>query len=823
MNHRIQLGQVNCTVMFVDLEGSTQLKYEGASEEEVVKLVEHLFCLISDKCRGAEAKKFTGDGAMIVFPHATGCNSRSTALEAAKGIIQGVDRGNVRFQWPKRAHVRIGIASGNCYVLSRVGALEVCGSTVDLAARLCSEADRDEILLDGITKSESKLPEHRFAVCSRRLSLKGVPLLKKSTDFFHLKIVRLHSPTKNDSFSSGLLALYADRRTLARDLPLPKLLYLTAPRSEVLLAGRTLVKWTELRSELLHVAKTKLVKFNFLLSSLEASRCLGKEQQQEIKRDLPRATEFFACLQEACPKYFEFRITEYPILDGVTCAYIRLPGYEQDKKEPGHLIVQQDINAAAGDAKASLMFGCTCKKPGHSVDNSCMAHGLRRRTSILYDMASKWHREGTSDELRALLLEHTEELPSRRNLPTRYLGRLEAVFRSLDENNANVPPPLSVHLQVTGRCNTQCVMCQHFLEKRKPELSLDDWKHVFTSMADFGVRAAVFSGGEPLMREDLPALLKGACDKKLRVGLLTNGMMDETARVREKEIITAIKTYANWVAISIDGTEADDLKIRRSPKTERTEVLRRFCRDLEDMRDRLSATVTLQRQNIGMDIRSACEFANSLGIRHINFKFATGAIRALADPPEYLLDKADLDQFISFLWNDRLPQEQGNNLAYLRRCFANGVFDAEDVIQGVPVYSLYREKRKMGFRCFTPFLFAFVDADGSIYPCCHLFRDNHGNDRQSMAFRRKYSIGNLTRENLKDVWRGSKYSSFRSSVKQIDPDVIFPCGECTRHCQHNRALNRLYEIYKKSPNSWNARVNALRSERLVGVDEEVWF
>ena len=45
------------------------------------------------------------------------------------------------------------------------------------------------------------------------------------------------------------------------------------------------------------------------------------------------------------------------------------------------------------------------------------------------------------------------------------------------------------------------------------------------------------------------------------------------------------------------------------------------------------------------------------------------------------------------------------------------------------------------------------------------------------------------------VWNGPAYVAERRRLAEIRPTGDFaPCGECTRHCQHNVALNKVYDI-----------------------------
>ena len=131
---------------------------------------------------------------MLIFSRGTdGC---ATALRIAQNIIQRVDRENLRFasfEIP-RIHIRIGIATGRCYEIGGLKQIDIIGSAADLAARLCAEVEPDSILIDEGTKSNSNWSADNFIPCTRRLSLKNVPLptnKRRREVFYTLKTERI--------------------------------------------------------------------------------------------------------------------------------------------------------------------------------------------------------------------------------------------------------------------------------------------------------------------------------------------------------------------------------------------------------------------------------------------------------------------------------------------------------------------------------------------------------------------------------------------------------------------------------------------------------
>lgn len=106
---------------------------------------------------------------------------------------------------------------------------------------------------------------------------------------------------------------------------------------------------------------------------------------------------------------------------------------------------------------------------------------------------------------------------------------------------------------VTQRCNLRCVHCYAHSKDLiyENELNTEEGKKFLDNLADFKVPVVLFSGGEPLVRKDLPELAEYAVQKGMRAVISTNGTLinPEMARIL-KEI------GLSYVGISIDGMES---------------------------------------------------------------------------------------------------------------------------------------------------------------------------------------------------------------------------------------------------------------------------
>jgi 12,18-didecarboxysiroheme deacetylase len=105
---------------------------------------------------------------------------------------------------------------------------------------------------------------------------------------------------------------------------------------------------------------------------------------------------------------------------------------------------------------------------------------------------------------------------------------------------------------VTQRCNLKCVHCYaHAKDKTfDNELSTAEGKRLLDDLADFGVPVILFSGGEPLVRKDLPELAAYAVQKGMRAVISTNGTLISPQMAR-----TLKEIGLSYVGISLDGME----------------------------------------------------------------------------------------------------------------------------------------------------------------------------------------------------------------------------------------------------------------------------
>ena len=113
--------------------------------------------------------------------------------------------------------------------------------------------------------------------------------------------------------------------------------------------------------------------------------------------------------------------------------------------------------------------------------------------------------------------------------------------------------PYLIALNLTERCNLACAHCyldaKVLKEGAVDELGTDELKRVLGEIAEIGPEAmVVLTGGEPMLRRDLPDLARHASELGLMVVVGTNGMLLRPDRISELQ-----QAGVAGIGISVDS------------------------------------------------------------------------------------------------------------------------------------------------------------------------------------------------------------------------------------------------------------------------------
>ena len=331
-------------------------------------------------------------------------------------------------------------------------------------------------------------------------------------------------------------------------------------------------------------------------------------------------------------------------------------------------------------------------------------------------------------------------------------------------------------IEITFRCNARCRMCPLYgehrdtesrvaLPKHRKELSTSQVQTVLEQCGQMGTRDLQFTGGEPFLRDDLPALIGFAKQMGMKVGVITNGSV-----LSDERAYAISAAGLDWLHISLDGPGEVHNSIRRVPNM--------FARieanlaALQAHRQRLKranpvvsvgCTVSALNQfNLHDLVPIAARWQARLILRPIFFAFDGDNRQAPNSSSSIKPENWVLPERIRDVDVDQLAAE----LSLVRRLGReHGV--AVSVEMGSSASQLWKEYFSHSYlannKCLYPWYATRMNPYGDIYNC------------SLQTF-----MGNVLEQPLASIWNSERYVSFRQTLRT---EGVFP--QCARCCALN--------------------------------------
>ena len=296
-------------------------------------------------------------------------------------------------------------------------------------------------------------------------------------------------------------------------------------------------------------------------------------------------------------------------------------------------------------------------------------------------------------------------------------------------------------LNVHTHCNCRCVMCDIWKRETHEQIKVADLDRHRASLNNLGVRQVVLTGGEPLLHSDLGALCGFFREQKIRLTLLTTGLL-LAKRAQEVSLLF------DDIIVSIDGPEEIHDEIRRVKGA--FDVIARGVAAVKSHRPdiRIACRTTVQKANHRHLLRTV-EAAKALRFDSISFLAADltseSFNRALVWPGERQNEIALTESEAAHLHDEieRLIVEHADDIRHR--------FIAESADKLRRIHRRFREHlgqvSPQSPICNAPWVSAVIEVDGSVRPC---------------FFHRP--IGNITSSSLEQAVNGEPAQLFRESL-----------------------------------------------------------
>ncbi len=350
--------------------------------------------------------------------------------------------------------------------------------------------------------------------------------------------------------------------------------------------------------------------------------------------------------------------------------------------------------------------------------------------------------------------------------------------------------PYSGSVELTHRCNLSCRHCYQFAP-RDGELDTAQWIGVLEDLAGAGCLFLGFTGGEPLLREDLPELISAAAEMGYVLTIQTNGVLVDAPFARMLGRLPTLRAD-----VSVYGA---------TPATHDglTGVEGSFAAALHGIRLlREHGVPTLMKVTVGNfnleEVEDMARLARELDTKAVFSSLIFPRNDRNDAPASLRLDDAGLERYIRFESEhmlDDLGELLGEEAGRLTR---------EDLIRYLTgcVADTARGREKNKHSCGGGRTAFSINPYGDVYPC--------------VAF--PLVVGNVKEDNFSHIW---KTSPVLARLRREEEELPAECTECDLldECGICRALSFLEAGRPTAVSRERCRQTRARS-KVLGYEEE---
>ncbi|MDD5771407.1 MAG: radical SAM/SPASM domain-containing protein [Candidatus Omnitrophica bacterium] len=310
-------------------------------------------------------------------------------------------------------------------------------------------------------------------------------------------------------------------------------------------------------------------------------------------------------------------------------------------------------------------------------------------------------------------------------------------------------PPEHVYFSLTNRCCLRCVMCDipKSPGRQEDELDTEETKKIILQIKDLGVRHLIFSGGEPLLREDLIELVRFARASGIPwVDIITNGILCDDNIVEE-----LIQAGLNHVTVSLDGISGTHDSIRGNGSFQKSaraiDLFNYHKQRLHVSSPSVGINFTILNRNIG-DMLKVVEFAKEKKCNAIVFQ------------PVLVSNVSMHERKKNALWPSaaEMPDLEKNILELLSLKSGQQdilIYTDDAILKGIPGY--FRGKRAgKRFKCYEALKRIVITCDGKIWSCKGIY-------------------GDLKTGSLRQIWLSAQAQNVRRAVNVCKDHCLQDC------------------------------------------------
>jgi len=316
--------------------------------------------------------------------------------------------------------------------------------------------------------------------------------------------------------------------------------------------------------------------------------------------------------------------------------------------------------------------------------------------------------------------------------------------------------PRYIQIEPTNRCNQRCVMCPRNDQLDVPigDMGLEVFKDIINKLP-FATDLLLNGLGEPILNRDLPKMIAYANSKKINVSINSNCALINKTLSEE-----LVESGLHLIKISMDSADPQIYQsIRRAP----LEPVIKGIKTLVEIREKKNSkkpylwfNSIIMRQNY-KDLLDILCLGEKLKVDMVRFKPL--GILGVSQNTKMLVKKNELQKSLE----ETLHSVRHINIKH----------NLKELLDNFDIY--YRPKEKIP--CYAPWFELYIQYYGGVRLCCNFFS-------------KKYDIGNILKNNLKEIWNGAKMKQIRKEF--IKGNTYFPvCQNCNRFQKNLNIYNKI--------------------------------
>ena len=304
-------------------------------------------------------------------------------------------------------------------------------------------------------------------------------------------------------------------------------------------------------------------------------------------------------------------------------------------------------------------------------------------------------------------------------------------------------------LKITNYCNSDCEYCahgasRHHLEK-KQDIPASLLRKIVEDAAKLGAHTVVFSGGEPLLREEIYDLIALCCQLNMVPALLTNGTLLPQCWERLSE------AGLRYIFISVDSVDKAIYEKHRGISFEMAV-------------EGIEAAVKMKEKHPETEIHvsAVLERDNLQGFTDLLHYMNSRQIKVQISP---LHDYFHVDKKVPPEQREAMTEFAEKLIAYKRS--TGLIASSEPFIRHLPAFYCDGKNIPDGFSCKIGYDSLFIDALMNAR-CC--WADSFE------------PVGNVMKQPLAEIWNGEKMRECRHRMLKCD------CPGCWLMCTAEKTL-----------------------------------